>query len=332
MSTINIYGMGAALVDTEIEVSESTLQSLNVEKGLMTLVDEERQAALTKAAQEHANIVKRSSGGSAANTIIAASYFGSKAYYSCKVANDTDGQLYLNDLGQAGVQFSTTTAVAKDASTTGKCLVFITPDAQRSMNTYLGVSESISTEQIDESAVCSSHWVYIEGYLVTSNTGKPAAIKLRELAQKNDVKTAFSLSDPAMAEFFCDGLKEMIGKHVDLLFCNEQEALHFTGTQTLDDACEQLKQYAKTFAITLGEKGAKLFNGDQYIEVDAHTVKAVDTNGAGDMFAGAFLHALSQGQTFEQAGKLASKASSVVVSQFGPRLKPEQHKDILNSL
>ncbi len=332
MSKINIYGIGAALVDTEIEVSDATLQSLNVDKGLMTLVDEERQKTLINAAQQNAKITKRSSGGSAANTIIAASYFGSSTYYSCKVADDADGALYLNDLAHAGVKFNKETCATKNTQTTGKCLVFITPDAQRSMNTFLGVSESISVDQIDELSLSQSQWAYIEGYLVTSPTGKPAAIKLRELAQENNVKTAFSLSDPAMAEFFGSGLKEIIGTQVDLLFCNEQEALTFTGCQSLDNACEQLKQYAKTFAVTLGEKGALLFDGNKYIDIAAHTIKAVDTNGAGDMFAGAFLYSLSQGKTFTQAGELASKASSVVVSQFGPRLKPEQHKDILNSL
>lgn len=332
MSKTHIYGMGAALVDTEIETTDDTLTKLNVDKGLMTLVDESRQEALTVAAQKQAEIVNRSSGGSAANTIIAASYFGSHTFYSCKVSDDSDGKLYINDLSEAGVKINKDISVTQSATPTGKCLVFITPDAQRSMNTYLGISESISIDQIDEAALGKSSWVYIEGYLVTSDTGKPAAIKLRELAQNSDKKIAFSLSDPAMAEFFGDGLKEIMGDKIDLLFCNEQEALHFTGQDSLDKACKKLEEQAKSFAVTLGDKGARVFDGEQYIEIAPFAVQAIDTNGAGDMFAGAFLHAIAQGYSYPQAGKFASKASSVVVSQFGPRLKPEQHKAILSFL
>lgn len=327
MPTYQIYGLGAALVDTEIEVTDLDLKDLRIDKGVMTLVDEARQAQLIRTLSKHVAASKRVSGGSAANSIIAASYFGAKTFYSCRVANDENGKFYLNDLAEAGVSYYEKNGEA--SGTTGKCLVFITPDAERTMNTFLGISETLSVDDIDEQALAESEWAYIEGYLVTSATGRPAAIKLRELAEAKGVKTALSLSDPAIVNFFKDGLVEMIGDGVDMLFCNEAEALQYTGCDTVETAAEALKQCAKAFAITQGAKGALLFDGEQFITVAAHKVTPVDTNGAGDMFAGAFLYGLTNNMSFQQAGDLASKAASVVVSQFGPRLRPEQHKELL---
>lgn len=326
MKKYDIYGLGAALVDTEIEVSDSDLNNFNIEKGVMTLVDEARQNELVDLLSDHLVASKRASGGSAANSIIAASYFGASTFYSCKVANDENGEFYLKDLSDAKVDYHNTNG-SSDGKT-GKCLVMITPDAERTMNTFLGISETLSTREIDEEALKASEYAYIEGYLVTSETGKPAAIKLRELAKENNVKTALSLSDPAIVEYFHAGLTEMVGDGVDLLFCNEQEAMNFTQATSIDEAVSALKSFAKAFAITQGSKGALLFDGENTISVDAHPVKAVDTNGAGDMFAGAFLYGLTNGLSFEESGKLASKAASVVVSQFGPRLAAAQHDEI----
>lgn len=330
MKKYDIYGLGAALVDTEIEVSDEDLSRFNIEKGVMTLVDEPRQNELMDLLSDHLVASKRASGGSAANSIIAASYFGANTFYSCKVANDENGMFYLNDLSEAKVEYHNSNG-SSDGKT-GKCLVMITPDAERTMNTFLGISETLSTNEIDEAALKASHYAYIEGYLVTSATGLPAAIKLRELAETHGVKTALSLSDPAIVEHFHAGLNEMIGKGVDLLFCNEQEALNFTKATDINEAVSALKSFAKSFAITQGSNGALLFDGETSIRIDAHHVKAIDSNGAGDMFAGAFLYGLTNGLSFEESGKLASKAASVVVSQFGPRLAAHQHATIKESL
>lgn len=328
--TYHLYGIGAALVDTEIQVSDQDLKDMEVEKGLMTLVDVERQQQLSAHLEGHLVHAKLASGGSACNSIYAASCFGAKAYYSCKVANDANGEFFLKDLQEAGVDCN-----AQDHNHqghTGKCLVLISPDAERSMNTHLGISETLSVEQLNEQAIADSEYLYIEGYLVTSPSGRAAAIAARQIAEKNNVKIAVSLSDPGMVEFFKDGLKEMVGDKVDLLFCNEAEALGWADTQNLEEAIEILKQTANTFAITLGAKGALLFDGAKTIEIAGHAVKAIDTNGAGDMFAGAFLYALSQQQNFESAGQLASLASADVVSNFGPRLSAERHSELLSSL
>ncbi len=330
MKHYHVYGIGAALVDTEIEITDDELATMGVEKGLMTLVDEARQAELLDHLQGHMVHAKRASGGSAANTVIAASYFGAEAFYSCKVANDENGHFYLDDIKAAGVDSNFHSE--REHGTTGKCLVLISPDAERSMNTFLGISETLCSNEINEEALANSAFAYIEGYLVTSPSGRAAAIKTRQIAEQNDVKTAISLSDPGMVEFFKDGLREMIGEGVDLLFCNEAEALGWGDTDSLDQAIESLKEVAKTFAITLGAKGALVYDGEQLLDIAPHAVQAVDTNGAGDMFAGAFLYAISQGHDHRHAGTLASRAAAEVVANWGPRLPADAHGQLLDAV
>lgn len=322
----HIYGIGAALVDTEITLTDADLTTMAVAKGVMTLVDEARQHQLIDYLKNHLVASHKASGGSAANSIIAAGYFGSNNFYSCKVANDENGQFYLDDIKAAGV--TTPSHIVPPAGITGKCLVMITPDAERTMNTFLGISETLSVNELDAAAIAQSHYVYIEGYLVTSPTGRAAAIELRKQAEANDTRTALSLSDPAMVQFFRDGLVEMIGNGVDLIFCNKDEAIGFTQTKNIEEASEALKKYCKQFAITCGGDGALVFDGNQLIQVPGTPTTAVDTNGAGDMFAGAFLHAINHGKNFQTAAEFANKAAAKVVAQFGPRLKAEQHEEL----
>jgi sugar/nucleoside kinase (ribokinase family) len=327
MAKYHIYGIGAALVDTEIEVTDSDLLSMQVDKGVMTLVDEARQHQLVKGLEGHWVHSRRASGGSACNTIIAASIFGASTYYSCKVADDDNGSFYMGDLKNAGVDSDY--EAEREPGITGKCLVLITPDAERSMNTYLGISASLSVDNLNEQAVADSEYLYIEGYLVTSDSGRAAAIRARKVAEASGVKTAISLSDPGMVEFFKGGLQEMIGDGVDLLFCNGDEAKGWADTENLEPAIIALKKIARCFVITLGAEGALIVNGEERINIQPNKVKAVDTNGAGDMFAGAFLYGLSQGFSLTQAGNFASMAAARVVSQFGPRLEMTQHRQLL---
>lgn len=327
MGGYDIYGIGAALVDTEIEVSDEDLAALKIEKGVMTLVDEARQHELITALSQHLETSRKACGGSGANSVIAASYLGAKNFYSCRVANDKNGEFYLSDLEAAGVDYHNTNGSMDGI--TGKCLVMITPDAERTMNTFLGTSEYISETDIDQEALRQSRYAYIEGYLVTSKTGQPAAVKLREQAQALGVKTALSLSDPAIVKYFHSGLLEIIGPGVDILFCNEDEALNFTQTSNVGEATKALKKFARSFAITLGKRGALLYDGRQTIEVSPYPAQRIDTNGAGDMFAGTFLFGISRGMDFITAGALANKGAAKVVSQFGPRLAAQDYAELL---
>lgn len=326
----HIYGIGNALVDKEFEVDDAFFNKAGIEKGLMTLIDEEKLHQLLATLQSEYGLKKRASGGSAANTVIGATYFGANTYYSCNVADDEPGEFYLNDIQTAGVH--TNLGFDRDEGTTGRCLVMVTPDAERTMNTFLGITADLNDKHIDEDAIAQSQYVYIEGYLVTGDESRAAAIKVRDLARKHGVKVAFTCSDPAMAQYFRDGLLEVIGEGVDLLFCNELEAQLLTDTNTLDDAIEALKAKTTSFAITCGSQGAITWDGNQLHQIEPHTVTAVDTNGAGDMFAGAFLYALTHNHDHAAAGRLASAASAQVVSQFGPRLEPDQHEPLKTHL
>ena len=320
-----IYGIGAALVDTEVVVTDTFLTDHKIEKGLMTLVDEARQFDVLEALSSQSFQVKRSCGGSACNSIVAASCFGSSTFYSGKVADDVDGQFFVEDLQATGVDFHNTEA---SSGVTGKCLVMVTADAERTMNTFLGASLDLTSNEVDEPALIDSDWLYLEGYLVTDDARTNVAIKAIECARANQVKISLSLSDPFVVQVFEENIKKVIGDGVDLLFCNSDEARSLTKTHRTSDAAQELKKYAKTFVITRGAGGSLSFDGKDFLQIPGVAVNAVDTNGAGDMYAGAFLYAINAGHSYAWAGKFANAASARVVSQFGPRINSLEYKQI----
>jgi len=324
MKKYDVYGLGNALVDMEFEVEDGFLKLMEIDKGVMTLVDEDAQHRLIT----HLDAFEgnRASGGSAANTLIAVSALGGSAYYSCKVADDDLGDFYLNDLKAAGVDSNMNGKHPNGV--TGKCLVMITPDAERTMHTFLGISSELSAAELNAEAIVHSKYCYMEGYLVTSPTAKTANIVAGELARANGVKTSLTFSDPAIVEHFSDALTETIGDGIDLLFCNEHEAMSYTRKDNIDAAIEVIKTFSNEFAITLGADGALVYDGKTLFEIAPHPVKAIDSNGAGDSFAGAFLYGITHGMTHQQAGELASRVSAKVVSQFGPRLPLDVYKSI----
>ncbi|MFY0601201.1 MAG: adenosine kinase [Cyclobacteriaceae bacterium] len=320
-----VYGLGNAVVDYEIEVGDSFFAENEVEKGLMTLVEEDRQSELLAVVKN--NIKKRQSGGSAANSIISLAQFGGDAFYSCKVANDEDGRFYIEGLTEAGVDSNLSLEVLEDGIT-GKCLVMVSADAERTMNTYLGITSDFSVKELDTEAIKDSEYIFIEGYLVSSDSGRAAMKAAKKTAEESGVKVSLSFSDPAMVKYFRDQMIEVVGDGVDLLFCNEEEAMLFTDTTSVIEAGEELKKVAKKFVVTLGKNGATIFDGDTFIDIESYPVEAVDSTGAGDMFCGAFLYGITHGHTLASSGKLASKAASVVVSSFGPRLETAEVQKI----
>lgn len=316
----DVYAIGNALVDYEIEVDDAFLTNNGVEKALMTLVDADRQKKLIEAVQ--GKIKAKQGGGSAANTIIAVSKLGGKGYYSCKVAGDEDGKVYLKDLTDNGLDTNLDINNLPEGIT-GKCLVMVSPDTERTMNTYLGITSDYSTSELKKESLVEAKFLFIEGYLVTSPSGLEAMKEAKKMAQENDVKVSLTFSDPSMVKYFKDQMKEVVGESIDLLFCNEEEAMLFTDTETVEEAREALKKVAKIFAITQGKNGAMIWDGETFIDIEPYSVTAVDSNGAGDMFSGAFLYAITNGHNYASAGKLASKAASAVVGKFGPRLSAE---------
>ena len=328
MKKYDVYAIGNALVDIEYHTDESRLNELKIEKGLMTLIDEIQQNSLINhLGDSHESMA---CGGSAANSIIALAQLGGKAHFDCRVANDITGQFFAEDLKQSGVDSQLDKNQAQGGAT-GKCLVFVTPDADRTMNTFLGVSAELDVSDIDHDAIAHSQFAYIEGYLVTADNSRNAAVKVREIAEDCQVKTAMTLSDPNMVLYFRDGLTEMLGDGVDLLFANEDEANELAQSKDLNDTISMLKKVSRSFAMTRGSRGAIVFDGNNLIDIQPHPVTAIDTLGAGDMFAGSFMYALTQGMSYQQAGDLASMTSSKIVTQFGPRLEASQTKTLLTA-
>jgi sugar/nucleoside kinase (ribokinase family) len=329
MAKYDVYGIGNAIVDIVTEVDHDFFQKNEIEKGVMTLVDEKRQHHLMKAIDMKRS--KMSGGGSAGNTVVALNQFGGKSFYSCLVSNDELGKFFLEDLKRNGVDTNLKHENCPNGIT-GKCLVMTSPDAERTMNTFLGVSSFLSPEHLDENAIKNSTYVYLEGYLVASPKGLEAIKEAKKIAEKNGIHVALTFSDASMVKYFSRQMEEIVGAGVDMLFCNEEEAMIYTGTNSVNEAREALKKVSKKFSITLGANGAMIYDGDTFIQIEPYKVKAIDTNGAGDMFAGAFMYGITHGHSYAEAGKLASLASSRIVSQFGPRMEKQQAGKVLADL
>ncbi|MDY6486139.1 adenosine kinase [Acinetobacter faecalis] len=328
MATVDLFAIGNALIDQEFKVSDDFLIQQNLQKGTMQLTDGETQENLYNNLLKTQSYKGQASGGSAANTTVAFSALGGSAFYACRVGNDELGSIYLNGLNDAGI---TTSTKSISEGVTGTCMVLVSEDSERTMHTYLGITAELTDEQIDFTPLNTAKWLYIEGYLSTSDTARLAVKQAREIAKANGVKIALTLSDPAMVQYARQGLNELLDDGVDLLFCNEQEALMYTETDNIDAALAKLKLLSQSVVITLSSKGALISNSQNTFTVAGREVVAVDTNGAGDAFAGSFLYALNAGLNEKAAAEIAVLISSQVVAQFGPRLAVHQYAELLNT-
>ncbi len=316
MTSYHLYAVGNALVDIEVEVTADQLTELGIEKGVMSLVELDRQKELLSELEGMKH--KRTGGGSAANTITAAANLGAKCYYSCRVAGDSDGAFFAGELEAASVASNVQTSRGKGI--TGTCLVMVTPDADRTMNTSLGISADITPSELEADALENSQWLYIEGYLVSSPNALETALEAKRIARSKGVKVAFTFSDPAMVRYCHDGLAAVLDGGVDVLFANEEEALTFTGCKTVHEAIAHLAESAATVVVTRGPEGALVEHEGHLHVIAPYAVDAIDSNGAGDLFAGAFMYGLTHGHGADEAGSLASLASSKLVTRYGARL------------
>ena len=321
MSHYHLYAIGNALVDTEYEVSDALLAALGVSKRHMTLIDAEQRTALHKHVQGlHA---RRTGGGSAGNTVVALAQLGGHAFYSCRVADDELGTFYTQDLQANGVATNLTHTQAQPGQT-GSCMVLVTPDAERTMCTFLGATSELDRQALHPHDIAKSKVYYMEGYLAASPTGLEAALEGLQIARQHKVQTALTLSDVSMINFCRAGLEAMVGDGLDYLFANEEEAQVWCSSTDLQVIESQLQKLAGTVCLTRGPKGCIVLRAGERTEVPAVPTKAVDTNGAGDMFAGAFLYGVTHDMTLAQAAALANRAAAAVVSQHGNRLTREQ--------
>lgn len=328
MYRYDVYGIGHALVDTEIRVTDDFLAAANLTKGTMTLIDESRRTQLL---EQLGNLPRhRSCGGSSANTLIGTAQLGGRTFHSSRIANDDNGLFFARDMKTNGVDNDLETRPASGA--TGQCLVLITPDAERTMCTHLGVSETFSVQDLAPERLAAARWLYVEGYLVTSPSARKAAVEAVRLARKHGVKIALTFSDVSMIEFFRDGMEEIMGNGVDLLFCNQAEALRYARTDDLDAARSRLAEKSAAFGLTLGADGAIVSIDRKEYRIPGTPVLAVDANGAGDLFAGALLYGLTHGFSPDRAGRLACRASALLVTRYGARLSKDQTLNVLNNL
>lgn len=336
-----IFGIGNALLDSEYSVTETQLALSGLAKGSMTLASGSEQINLDDyLTEQKVPPSKQSSGGSAANSIFAMASLGSDTFYSCRVGDDKDGQFYLNDLNQHHVKTSPKSIAI--GGTTGTCMVLVTPEGERTMQTYLGTSAELSENDIDFAQFSDSDWLYIEGYLALNPTAQTAVSKLQALAKTNQTKVAVSFADPAVVRFGKDGLDAMLTGGVAVIFCNREEALLFTGKNDIISAAKELLNFCSLSVVTNGAMGAVIAYQDGVVNedhdnnvlmIEAPTIgNVVDTNGAGDNFAGAFLHALSQGYDLATCGKLASHIASHVIQQYGARLPANQYSEIAKQI
>ena len=319
MSGLDIYGIGNALIDLEYAVEESMLVAEGIPKGHMTLVDEARIRALEERLHEDSGNRQRHrlSGGSAANTVFAVQAFGGRGFYSCRVAGDETGRDFLASLAAAGIG----TAGKRPAEGhTGRCLTLVTADAERTMTTFLGVSATLGPEDLDEAQIASSKYLYVEGYLAAADSGTAAGAVAREVAEAAKVKTSLSLSDPSMVESCRAGLTRMLGNGVHQLFCNEEEALCWAGTDRLDIATVELGDIAPHVYVTLGARGSLASRCGKSQLAAPFAAEAVDTTGAGDIYAGAVAHALLNGAEPIAAARFGNFAAARLVSRHGARL------------
>ena len=322
-SRYDVYGVGNSLVDIQVLVEDAVLEKLKFPKGIMTLVDEPTQTNVLTAIKGAR--ISRCAGGSAANTIAGLVEFGGVGAYAGKTGRDELGEFWLEDMRKLGVKIE----VPQSTGQTGACVVLITDDAQRTMLTHLGTSATLAPSDISEDEIRKAKYVYIEGYLFAGDTTKAAAMKAIELAKKNGVKVAFTVSDPFLINLHRELFWELIAGPVDLLFCNLEEARSLTGATDPVDCAQQIHQHASDVALTLGADGSLLMNQGKTIPIEGVKCKAIDTTGAGDMYAAGILYGITNGLSWKQAGHLASHAASRVVSQMGARLeKPFTREEV----
>jgi sugar/nucleoside kinase (ribokinase family) len=311
----DVYGVGNSLVDIQARVADEVIGQLGFHKGVMTLVDETIRRRVLRALDGVP--LSRCAGGSAANTVIALAEFGGKAAYAGKVGADSLGHFFLDDMRKIGVTIEVPTA----AGDTGTCVILITADAQRTMLTHLGVSATIGPDDITEGEIRNAKYVYVEGYLFGGEPTRSAALRTMELAKRNGVKVAFTVSDPFLINAHREEFWRLIEGPVDLLFCNLEEARSLTGMHDPIECATEIHRHAENVALTLGPDGSILMHEGRVIPIEGVSSQAVDTTGAGDMYAGALLFGITNDMSWKQAGRLASHAAARIVEQLGARLQ-----------
>ena len=310
----DVVGIGNAIVDVLVQADDDLIDNFELTKGTMTLVDEAQAERL------YASVGTglETSGGSAANTLAGVAQLGGRAGFIGRVRNDQLGGIFSHDIRSVGARFDT--PAATEGPSTARCLILVTPDAQRTMCTYLGASVGLDPADLDLEMVGQAKVLYLEGYLWDSDEAKAAFIAAAEVARAHGGEVALSLSDAFCVERHRESFQELVDGHVDILFANEMEITALYKANSFEEAADQVRGRCKLAALTRSEQGSVVLNGSGTHSIAPFQLgPLLDTTGAGDLYAAGFLHAYTQGQAVEACGRLGSLCAGQVVTQLGPR-------------
>jgi len=313
-ATLDVVGIGNAIIDLIAHAEDDFLDQHQLTKGSMMLIDEPAAERLYAAMGP----ATRASGGSAGNTIAGLGSLGAACGYIGKLRDDELGAAYRHDLLAAGVRF--TTAMATDGPATARCIIFVTSDAERTMNTYLGACVNLTADDIDEALVASARITYLEGYLYDEPHAKDAFHRAADIAHAAGRKVALSLSDAFCVERHRDAFLDLVASRVDILFANQAELASLFQTDDLDAALGRVASMVDLAAVTLGSQGSVVVRGSERVDSPAARIdRVVDTTGAGDLYAAGFLYGLTRQLPLGECARIAGLAAAEVISHFGAR-------------
>ncbi len=328
MNRFKLYGIGNALLDYEYLVDDSILEELEIEKGTMLLNEHEKHVKIHNLLKKKYNSQKIMPGGSVANSVYSMAKFGNKVCFAGKVSTDETGKKFISSIEEAGIHSD----VCKvDSDISGECLVLITSDNERTMNTYLGSSSKLYPSDISTDLIKDSEYLLIEGYLVSSDQTLNVCKSAVEFAKKNQTKVLLTLSDPNIVKYFRDNILTLLEDKIDFIFCNELEAKYFSQTNTIKDALVTLKSFAHKVIVTLGDKGAIYTDDTLDHKVNGINVESNDFTGAGDMFLGAFMHKFESQKNASESLIFANKCASEIIKSFGAKFeKDSEYQSLIN--
>ena len=313
----HVSAIGNAMLDVVCEVSDDFLRKEDILKGNMQLISQERSMYLLNLIDP----IKKTAGGSAANTVSTLSKLGLRTSYIGKVANDKEGNLFHQDLEHQNVNYKTKTLSPEIPLTTGKCIVMVTPDKERTMNTYLGATELLDKEDIDTDIIQRSKWLYLEGYRFDGKESKKAFYKAIDIAKKSNTKIALSLSDSFCVDRHRSDFLNLIKSFTDILFCNEDELKSLYQVGEISKAFSKCRNDVPITACTIDERGVYIIDQSQEKIVPTESVKVIDTTGAGDSFAAGFLYGIVTNKDLHKCSIYGNKIAGEVLKVYGPRIE-----------
>ena len=316
MKQFDLLGIGNSVVDVLYEVDEEFITNNKLEKDVMTIIDEEKAENFYSKLKQGIEVA----GGSVANSTVGFASLSGKPAFIGKIKNDNLGKSFSKSLSNAGVFFKTEPII--DGPGTARSFIFVTPDAQRTMNTYIGACSLLSPKDMDEKIIKNSKITFLEGYVWEEDLAKESLVKAAEIARKAGNKVALTLSDPFCVKKHRLEFKELIKKNIDILFANEFEVKELWQTQDLEESAKEISNMIEIVAITRSEKGAKIYNAKEAVEIKAKVFNTIkDTTGAGDLFAAGFLYGLTKKFSILKSGNIAAITAGEIISHFGARPK-----------